>query len=106
MIDSHHGWNTSIKPLILGFIFSIIFALGAYRIITHSHLKHDWLLFTVVGLGVLQIIAQLVFFLHLGLESKPRWNIAMFIYTILLVLALVGGSIWIMINLNYNLMMR
>jgi cytochrome o ubiquinol oxidase operon protein cyoD len=105
MIDSHHNWNTSFKPLFLGFVFSIIFMLGAYRIIIHSHLKYHWLLFTVIGLGILQIIAQLVFFLHLGLETKPRWNIAMFIYTILLVLALVIGSLWIMQNLNYNLMM-
>lgn len=105
MIDSHHGWNTSFKPLVLGFIFSIIFALGAYRIISYGHLKQHWLLFTIVSLGVLQVLAQLFFFIHLGLESKPRWNNAMFIYTILLILALVGGSIWIMINLNYNLMM-
>jgi cytochrome o ubiquinol oxidase operon protein cyoD len=105
MIDSHHNWNTSFKPLILGFIFSVIFMLGAYRIIMEGHLKYGWLLFTIIGLGILQIMAQLVFFLHLGLETKPRWNIAMFIYTIFLVLALIGGSLWIMQNLNYNLMM-
>lgn len=106
MIDSHHGWNSSIKPLIIGFIFSAILVFAAYRIISHMHLKHNWLLCGVVGLGVLQIILQLIFFLHIGLESKPRWNITMLLFTFLLVAILVFGSLWIMQNLNYNLMMR
>lgn len=104
MIDTHHGWNASIKPLVLGFIFSIISTLAVYRIVTHMHLKHDWLVATVVGVGCLQVILQLVFFLHLGLESKPRWNLLMFLFTVLLILIVVLGTLWIMYNLSYNLM--
>ena len=104
MIDTHHGWNTSFKPLVLGFIFSIISTLAVYRIVIHMHLRHDWLVFTVVGVGCLQVILQLIFFLHLGLESKPRWNLFMFLFTVLLILVIVLGTLWIMYNLNYNLM--
>ncbi len=104
MIDSHHGWNASLKPLVLGYIFSIILALAVYRTATHMHLKHDWLVFTVVGAGCLQAILQLIFFLHLGLESKPRWNLIMFLFTVLLIFIIVLGTLWIMYNLNYNLM--
>lgn len=105
MIDSHHGWNRSLKPLILGFIFSVIFTLAAYRIITHDHLKHSWLIATVIGVGLLQVIFQLVFFLHIGLESKPRWNILILLFTLLLIAVLVLGTLWIMYNLSYNLML-
>lgn len=104
MIDSHHGWNSSIKPLIIGFILSAIFIFAAYRVVDQLHLKENWLFFSVVGLGVLQIVFQLIFFLHIGLESKPRWNITMLIFTLLLVAILVFGSLWIMQNLSYNLM--
>lgn len=104
MIDAHHGWNVSFKPLVLGFIFSFILVLSSYRIVAHYHLSCGMLTFTLVGLAVLQALIQLIFFLHLGLESKPRWNLMMFFFTLLLMVILVGGSLWIMHNLNYNVM--
>lgn len=105
MIDSHHGWNKSIKPLILGFIFSAICIFAAYRIIAHKHLDDGWLTSKIVLLGIAQLVLQLIFFLHIGLESKPRWNITMLLFTFLLVAIVVLGSLWIMKNLSYNLMM-
>lgn len=104
MIDTHHGWNSSLKPLVLGFIFSLISTFAIYRIATYMHLRHDWLIATVVGAGLLQVIFQLIFFFHLGLESKPRWNLPMFLCTVLIVLIVVFGTLWIMKHLNYNLM--
>lgn len=92
------------KPLFIGLIFSLICAFSAYRIIAHHHLESSWLLFSIVGLGVLQVVFQLIFFLHIGLESKPRWNITMLLFTLLLVAIIVLGSLWIMKNLSYNLM--
>ncbi|NGX50444.1 MAG: Cytochrome bo(3) ubiquinol oxidase subunit 4 [Chlamydiae bacterium] len=104
MIDAHHGWNVSYKPQVIGFILSIILTLAAYRIVAHYHLSNWILAVTVVGLGSAQALIQLIFFLHLGLETKPRWNVMMFLFLVLVSFILVGGSIWIMYNLNYNVM--
>ena len=104
MIDEHHGWNVSFKPLVLGFILSIILTVAVYRIVAHYHLKHTTLMFTVVTLGSIQALLQLIFFLHLGLESKPRWNLVMFLFMVLVTIVLVGGSLWIMHNLSENVM--
>ena len=104
MIDTHHGWNASTKPVILGFIFSIICTLTVYRVVTHMHLKHDALIAAVVGVGCVQVILQLIFFFHMGLESKPRWSLLLLVFTAILVLVVVLGTLWIMYNLDYNLM--
>jgi len=104
MIDAHHGWNVSFKPQVIGFILSIILTLAAYRIVAHYHLMSWILVATVIGLGCVQAFTQLVFFLHLCLESKPRWNMMMFLFLVLIVIILVGGSMWIMSNLKYNVM--
>jgi cytochrome o ubiquinol oxidase operon protein cyoD len=50
---------------------------------------------------MLQAGVQIVFFMHLG--TKNRWNLAMFISTAGLVIVIVGGSMWIMSHLNYNM---
>jgi len=102
MIDAHHGWNVSFKPVIIGYILSIILVLAAYRIVAHYHLMNWILVVTIVGIGCAQALLQLVFFLHLGLESKPRWNMMMFLFMVLIIVVIMGGSLWIMHNLKYN----
>ena len=104
MIDAHHGWNYSYKPQFLGFVTSLLLTLAAYRIVTHYELTDFLLILTVSGLAILQALLQLFFFLHLGLEEKPQWGLITFLFTALVMVIIIGGSMWIMNNLNYNLM--
>lgn len=104
MIDAHHGWNASYKPQFIGFVMSLVLTVAVYRHLTHNELSGSVLTFTIVGFAILQAIIQLVFFLHLGLESKPHWGMITFLFTVLVILIVIGGSLWIMSNLNYDLM--
>lgn len=106
MIDEHHGWNASVKPVILGFIFSMILLFGAHRIVTERHLSEGVQVFFLTTFVSIQALIQFVFFFHLGLESKPRWNLGMFLLTLLLVAIIIGGSIWIMVNIRNNVMVN
>lgn len=99
-----------LNAYITGFVLSLITTLIAYWIvITHANgglvmFSHTGLYSMLGVLAVVQFIVQAVYFLHLGTESKPRWRVVMFWYMILMVLIIVVGSIWIMENLNYNMM--
>lgn len=100
----------SVKNYVIGFVLSVSLTLLAYFLVqdhvssNHSTHAHNTLLLAVMGLAGLQLIVQLVYFLHLGHESKPRWNLALFGFMTLMVLIIVIGSLWIMDNLNYNMM--
>ena len=104
MIDAHHGWNKSFKPLISGFLLSLILTLAAYFIVSGDYFSGANLLFIILGLSSLQAVVQFVFFFHLGLESKPRWNLIHFLFMVLVIIVVIGGSLWIMYNLNYQMM--
>ena len=104
MLDRHHGWNVSYKPAVLGFIFSLILIAAMYRFAIHHHLSGVAFSWAIFGFGTLQALIQLVFFLHIGMESKPHWNVITFAFTVLVIAIVIGGSIWIMNNLDYNLM--
>jgi cytochrome o ubiquinol oxidase operon protein cyoD len=93
--------NTVVKSYILGFLLSVALTLAAYFITAQHLLIGGVLIFVIVSLGLIQLWVQLIFFLHLG-ESGSGWNLAVFLTTISLVLILVGGSLWIIHNLNYN----
>lgn len=76
----------------------------AYVVVVYGILP-DYAKLLVMALAAAQMVIQLVFFLHLGNESSPKWNLAAFAFMLLMLGILVIGSLWIMNNLNYNMMM-
>jgi cytochrome o ubiquinol oxidase operon protein cyoD len=62
----------------------------------------ETLIYILLGIAVLQLIVQLVFFLHIGRGS--RWKGITFAFAALIVIIVVVGTIWIMNNLDYNMM--
>ena len=100
-LQSTHG---NFKSYVFGFLLSIGLTLTAYFIVS-AHIFHGWVLnVTIALLSLIQVFCQLVFFLHLGAEPKPRWNLLAFMFMLLVVAILVFGSLWIMYNLNTRMM--
>lgn len=87
-----------------GFVLSVLLTITAYFSVVNRTLPGDSLTGLVVGLAVVQLLVQLVFFLHLGRESRPRWKLIIFAFMLLTVGTIVIGSLWIMNHLNYNMM--
>ncbi|HEX7259879.1 MAG TPA: cytochrome o ubiquinol oxidase subunit IV [Candidatus Saccharimonadia bacterium] len=87
-----------------GFILSLILTLEAYALVAYQVLVGPALVAAIMVTAVVQLLVQLVFFLHLGSESKPRWNMIVFLFMVMVLLILVLGSLWIMHNLNYHTM--
>lgn len=57
----------------------------------------------ILALAGIQAVVQVIYFLHLADESKPRWNTLSLIFVTAMMLIIVIASLWIMINLNYNM---
>lgn len=101
--------NKLLKSYLTGFILSILLTLLAYSLtVIHVHsyhevISHEILIPTIIGIALIQLVVQMVFFLHLWQEAKPRWNLIFFVSTVSLILLIVVGSIWIMQHLNYNM---
>ena len=96
--------NSSFKSYLTGFIFSVALTLVAYFSVAGHWFKDSVLIALIMFCGVLQFIIQLIYFLHMGREEKPRWNFTVFLSTMGVVFILVAGSLWIMYHLNYNMM--
>jgi cytochrome o ubiquinol oxidase operon protein cyoD len=88
------------KSYITGFVLSIILTLSAYMTVTR-HVQSGVAI--ILGLALFQFIIQIFFFLHIHKGSDRGSNIAIFLSTLAIVIILIGGSLWIMKNLNYNM---
>ena len=58
----------------------------------------------LIVLAIAQIGIHLVFFLHLGSGSDSTNNILALAFGVLIVFLVITGSIWIIANLNSNMM--
>src|SRR5581483_1048301 len=86
-------------PYISGFAVSLFLTLEAYLLVAHHELSRKLLIGTAAALAIIQFMVQLILFLHLGRETKPRWKLVVFLFMVMVVLVLVFGSIWIMYSL-------
>ena len=101
MTDLEHG---NLKSYILGFTMSVVLTITAYFVAVEDWLSGLSLIITLAVLGLMQAVVQLILFLHVGTEGKPHWKSLTFLFMIMVVLILILGSLWIMYNLNYDVM--
>ncbi len=87
---------------VIGFIGSIVTTLLAYVFATQQLWSTEVLVIVIMSIAVVQLIVQMIFFLHIGHGS--RWKAVSFAFTLLVVLIVVIGSIWVMYHLDYNMM--
>ncbi|MBY0378765.1 MAG: cytochrome o ubiquinol oxidase subunit IV, partial [Burkholderiales bacterium] len=100
-IDAGVGYT---KSYIIGFILSIVLTIIPYYLVVNHSLGTVNTYIVILIFAVLQLIVQIVFFLHLNSGSGPKWNLMAFIFTLVVLIILVIGSLWIMANLDYNMM--
>ena len=55
-------------------------------------------------LAILQILIHLRYFLHLGFGLSQRWNVLAILFTLLIIVIMAGGTVWIIYSLGYMMM--
>ena len=98
--DAEH---VSLQSYAYGFATCLVLTALAYVAAVSDIFSYKVSLGVVAGLAIIQCVVQLRRFLHVGVEFKPRWKLAVFFVMLSVVLILVIGSLWIMSNLNYRM---
>ncbi|WP_332065326.1 cytochrome o ubiquinol oxidase subunit IV [Bartonella sp. CB189] len=91
----------------IGFILAILFTLGSFVPVMYG-LLDSWAVSTkviyLIGMALIQITVQIVFFLHLNSGPDAKWNLATLWFTVMCVFIIIGGTWWAISHLNYNMM--
>lgn len=101
--------NTKLS-YVTGYVLSVILTLSAYVLVsTHISHQHNYpsdtfMKLSLPALAVIQLFVQMILFLRLGRDKKPKWNTYTFGFALLIVLIIVVGSLWIMSNLDHHMM--
>jgi cytochrome o ubiquinol oxidase operon protein cyoD len=98
----HHG---SLRGYLTGFVLAAILTIIPFWLVMGHVLDNRWLTISIVlALAVVQILVHIIYFLHLDTRSEGGWNLMAFIFTAVLVVIVLGASIWVMYTENANMM--
>ena len=89
----------------LGFLFCVILTLIPFWVVIHHVGSTSFILVAILATALLQFFVQLVCFLRLNTQTEQGLvNILSFVFTGVVLLVVIGGSVWIMTSLNYFMM--
>jgi cytochrome o ubiquinol oxidase operon protein cyoD len=88
----------------VGFLLSLFLTALSFGLVMCGMVSRPAALAGIVAAAVVQFLVHLHYFLHLDRSSAMRWNAMALLFTLLILILFVGGSIWIMTSLNYRMM--
>ncbi|TKB28343.1 cytochrome o ubiquinol oxidase subunit IV [Desulfopila sp. IMCC35006] len=88
----------------IGFVLSILLTAIAFWITMNGTASRAVILTTIFAAAIAQILVHLHYFLHLDRSSAASWNVLALIFTFLIMVLFVGGTLWIMHSLDYRMM--
>ncbi len=96
-----HG---TLQGYLVGYAAAALLTIGAFAAARSGALTPASVTAAITVLAVGQMLVHLIFFLHISTTPNQRTNILAFAVTMLIVLLVVGGSLWIMSHLQSNMM--
>lgn len=102
--DGGHAEST-LGGYAIGFILSVIltaipFWIVMTKVFTDSHTTA----LVILAFAAVQMVVHLVYFLHMNSRSEGGWNMLAMIFTIVVVVITLSGSLWVMFHMNSNMM--
>lgn len=95
-----HGLKTYLTGLALALVLTAI----PFALVAANPLPRSITLVVIAVAAVIQVLVHLRYFLHLDLATTPRENLAAIVFAAILVLIMIGGSLWIMLDLQHRMM--
>ncbi|RDI99006.1 cytochrome o ubiquinol oxidase subunit IV [Dyella solisilvae] len=99
------GIHATFGGYMTGFVLAVILTIIPFWVVMAKVFeKSSSAAVVILGLAAVQIVVHMIYFLHMNTKSEGGWNMLALVFTIVLVLITLSGSIWIMYHLNDNMM--
>ncbi|MBC7489890.1 MAG: cytochrome o ubiquinol oxidase subunit IV [Glaciimonas sp.] len=104
--DDHGGADHgTLKSYATGFLLAVILtAIPFWIVLGKVFEKSSTTGLVVLGLAAVQVVVHMIYFLHMNTKSQGGWSMLALIFTVMLVVIMLSGSLWVMYNLNHNMM--
>ena len=121
-LDHHHGHDAhghdhddhdddeghdhgSLRSYMTGFVLAVILTVIPFWLVMGKVFSSSsTTALVILAFAVVQIVVHMVYFLHMNARSEGGWTMLALIFTVVLVVITLAGSLWVMFHLNHNMM--
>ena len=103
--SGHRSGRSSLKSYMTGFILSLILTAIPFWLVMGDVIECKMItIAAIMILGGIQMLVHMTYFLHMNSRSEGGWTMMALILTIVILVIVLVGSIWVMYHLNTNMM--
>lgn len=107
--EDAHGAATHIhfstRDYLIGFGLSVILTAIPFWLVMGDVLASKQLTaFVIMAFAMVQIVVHIVYFLHMTSAAEEGWSLMALIFTLIIIVIALAGSLWVMHHLNTNTM--
>lgn len=96
-----HG---TMRDYVIGFVLSVILTAIPFWLVMTKPFPVTLTAGLVVAFAAVQMVVHMIFFLHMNGKQEGGWTLMAMLFTIVLVVIMLTGSLWVMYHLNTNMM--
>lgn len=97
-------YRREFRSYVIGLALAAALTGGAFAIVAWHLAPPTTALGMVFGLALLQIVAHFRYFLHIDLRKSAREDLHLILFSTIIILLMVGGTLVIMLNLRQRMM--
>ena len=93
------------RSYMTGFVLSVILTAIPFALVMSGGFESRAVTALVVLLfAVIQIVVHMIYFLHMDLHAEGGWTVISLMFTLIVLIICLAGTIWVMHNMDSNMM--
>jgi cytochrome o ubiquinol oxidase operon protein cyoD len=104
--DGHDdiGYHATLRGYLTGFVLSVILTAIPFWLVMAKVLPDSATVPVILGFAGVQVLVHMVYFLHMNAKVESGWSLLALLFTGIVVVIMLAGSIWVMYHMNTNMM--
>jgi cytochrome o ubiquinol oxidase subunit IV len=99
------GAHLTLRGYVTGFVAAVFLtAIPFWLVMGKTFGNSNITAAVILVFAAVQIVVHMVYFLHMNAKSEGGWNLLALLFTTMLVVIALSGSLWVMYHLNTNMM--
>lgn len=87
-----------------GFALALVLTLIPFALVAFTEIERMTLWITIGVCALLQVVVHLRFFMHITLARNKREDLLLILFTVLILVILCGGTLWILFDLYQRML--
>ena len=105
VVAEGHIPHGTYRSYMIGFILSVILTAIPFILVMSGGLESRALTAIIVLLfAIVQIVVHMIYFLHMDFRVEGGWSMTSLVFTLIVLIICVAGTMWVMHNMDSNMM--